>query len=180
MQVQKFLVRAVIYLSIAGSGASFADDRDTERKVGASETRTYTVGNDKLRFSVKERAALERYSSSERTERYEHDVDEADRDGKRDKAGKHKDGKHKPLPPGLQKKAARGEELPPGWQTKIARGEVMPETIYAAGVPLTAETRKQWRLPADPKGTVTIDVDGEIVRVVQATREIIDILRGNR
>lgn len=180
MQVQKFLVRSVIYLSIAGSGASFADDRDTERRVGASETRTYTVGNDKLRFSVKERAALERYSSSERTERYEHDVDEADRDGKPDKAGKHKDGKHKPLPPGLRKKAARGEELPPGWQTKIARGEVMPETIYAAGVPLTAETRKQWRLPADPKGTVTIDVDGEIVRVVQATREIIDILRGNR
>ncbi len=177
MQVQKFLVRVAIYLSIAGSGASFADDRDAERRAGATEVRTYTAGNDKLRFTVKERAALERYSSRER---YEHDADEADRDGKRDKAGKHKDGKQKPLPPGLQKKAARGKELPPGWQTKIARGEVMPETIYAAGRPLTAETRKQWRLPADPRGTVTIDVDGEIVRVVQATREIVDILRGNR
>jgi hypothetical protein len=34
-------------------------------------------------------------------------------------------GTHKKLPPGLQKKLERGGELPPGWQKKLARGEVL-------------------------------------------------------
>jgi hypothetical protein len=39
--------------------------------------------------------------------------------------GSAKKSKKKKLPPGLQKKLARGGELPPGWQTKVRRGEVL-------------------------------------------------------
>ena len=36
----------------------------------------------------------------------------------------------KQLPPGLQKKLARGGSLPPGWQNKLQRGEVLDREVY--------------------------------------------------
>lgn len=186
MQLQKFLLTSALYLSLAAPGsAALADERKARDVAGetvATETRTHTVGNDRLRFTVKERAALERRVAERDQERERakvRDRAKGDKD-KHHKADKHHDGKHKPLPPGLQKKVARGGELPPGWQKKLARGEVLPTSVYAAGQPISATDRQRWQLPADPAGTVTIDVDGEVVRVVQNTREIIDILRGGR
>lgn len=159
MHIQKFLITSALYLSLGGAGTALADDRDTERR---SNTGTvHVIGNDKLRFTVRERTALEQYAEEER--------------GRRAVAEAHGEGKQKPLPPGLQKKAARGKPLPPGWQKKLARGEVLPAAAYDARQPLPPDLRRQ--LPPDPPGTVTIEVDGEIVRILQDTREIIDILR---
>lgn len=185
MQLQKFLLTSALYLSLAAPAAVLADERESRDTVGeqaVTETRTHTVGNERLRFTVKERAALERRVAEREKERERGQAGNRDdrHKGKHHQGDHHQDGKQRPLPPGLQKKVARGGELPPGWQKKLTRGEVLPASVYEAGQPIPAAERQRWQLPADPKGTVTLEVDGEVVRVVQNTREIIDILRGAR
>jgi len=78
-----------------------------------------------------------------------------------------KNDKQKSLPPGLQKKVERGEELPPGWQKKIARGEVLDLEVYRHGKIL---------VPADINGISTIKIGDKTIRLIDSTREIIDIL----
>lgn len=85
-----------------------------------------------------------------------------------------KDRKHSAgLPPGLQKKVARGGSLPPGWQAKCNKGEIMPEDVYAHCEPLPKEVTV--KLPPAPAGTILITIDGKIARLVKATREILDV-----
>ncbi|WOX04379.1 hypothetical protein [Microbulbifer pacificus] len=71
------------------------------------------------------------------------------------------------LPPGLQKKVERGGELPPGWKKKLVRGHRMEDTIYHHAVIVQ---------PVDRHGLVTVRIEGELVRLVHATHEIVDIL----
>ncbi len=90
-------------------------------------------------------------------------------------SGKTKDKKKdKNLPPGLQKKIERGGQLPPGWQKKLQRGQVLDPLVFAHCEPL--ESRLIARLPAGPAGTITVHVEGRIIRLLEKTREIIDIL----
>jgi hypothetical protein len=87
-------------------------------------------------------------------------------------AGKKKnnaDSKH--LPPGLQKKAAQGR-LPPGWQKKLKIGAILPPDVLAVADPLPPRLIAQ--LPAGPAGTITVHVDGHIIRVLEASRTIVD------
>jgi hypothetical protein len=81
--------------------------------------------------------------------------------------------KHKTLPPGLAKKAARGEQLPPGWQKKCVPGEIMPVEVYEKCHPLPPELVV--KLPPAPEPTITITIGGQIVRLIKATREILDV-----
>jgi hypothetical protein len=81
--------------------------------------------------------------------------------------------KAKKLPPGLQKKLARGGQLPPGWQKKVARGEVMDTAVYAQTKPIPVELVKQ--LPPQPDGTIIVTVEGKLVRLIEATRTILDV-----
>jgi hypothetical protein len=85
----------------------------------------------------------------------------------------HKVTKPKKLPPGLQKKAARGKGLPPGWQKKIARGEVLDAELCPHAKPLPFELIK--RLPPAPEGTVLVKVEGKVIRLYEATRTILDV-----
>ncbi|WP_158681585.1 hypothetical protein [Microbulbifer pacificus] len=71
------------------------------------------------------------------------------------------------LPPGLQKKAERGGELPPGWKKKLVRGHVLEDSIYSHAVIVQ---------PVDRHGLITVRIEGELVRLVNATHEIVDIL----
>ncbi|MET0091143.1 MAG: hypothetical protein ABW068_14195 [Candidatus Thiodiazotropha sp.] len=64
-----------------------------------------------------------------------------------------KDSKERDLPPGLQKKAERGERLPPGWQKKLAVGDVLEEDIYEHGKIIAT----------DGKGLVTISIEGKLL-----------------
>ena len=75
--------------------------------------------------------------------------------------------KSKGLPPGLQKKAARGQALPPGWQKKLAVGHRMDRAVYDHG---------QIVVPVDKKGILTLRVEGKLVRLLSATHEIVEIL----
>lgn len=84
------------------------------------------------------------------------------------------EGKHgRPLPPGLAKKLARGGQLPPGWREKCRPGQVMPPEVYQECRPLPREL--QVTLPAPPVGTITVAVGGKVVRLMEATREILDV-----
>lgn len=82
--------------------------------------------------------------------------------------------RQKPLPPGLKKKVARGGQLPPGWQKKVARGEVLPEDVYRYRVGFPDDLWR--RLPAPPQNTDTFRVEDRVIRVINGTREIVDIL----
>ncbi len=84
-----------------------------------------------------------------------------------------KPGKKKRLPPGLAKKLAKGGELPPGWQKKVARGEVMDRDLYLLSSRVPRRITQQ--MPPQPAGTVLVVLEGKIVRLIQATREILDV-----
>jgi hypothetical protein len=72
------------------------------------------------------------------------------------------------LPPGLQKKAAKGQQLPPGWQKKLKKGEVLDKAVFDAGVVVKAATSA---------GSITINVDDRLLRLDPVTRKILDILK---
>ncbi len=76
--------------------------------------------------------------------------------------------KNKPLPPGLEKKAERTGQLPPGWQKKLAVGERLDRQVY---------TNSTVMVPVEKNGMVTVEIDGRIIRLIEATREIVEILR---
>lgn len=77
----------------------------------------------------------------------------------------HENGKQ--LPPGLQKKADNGKQLPPGWQKKLKKGETLDKKVYE---------RSKVVVPLDSKGLVTISIEGKLVKLYKATREIVEVL----
>ena len=76
-------------------------------------------------------------------------------------------GKEKKLPPGLQKKVESGKSLPPGWQKKLEVGAVLDDEVYQQGKVVDRDGKR---------GEVTIEAEGKRVKVVERTREIVEIL----
>lgn len=76
-------------------------------------------------------------------------------------------GKEKKLPPGLQKKVESGKSLPPGWQKKLEVGAVLDDEVYQQGKVVAKD---------DERGVVTIEAEGKTVKVIERTREIVEIL----
>ncbi|WP_152205758.1 hypothetical protein [Marinobacter changyiensis] len=75
----------------------------------------------------------------------------------------------KQLPSGLQKKVQSGESLPPGWQKKLAVGEVLDDEVYKLGHVIKTDS---------DKAVVTISVEGKLIRIMENTREVVEILEG--
>ena len=71
------------------------------------------------------------------------------------------------------KQAARGAKLPPGWQKKIARDEILPETVYRQAQPLPEVVIR--KLPPPPAGTILVILDDKVLRLLEATRTIVDV-----
>ena len=94
---------------------------------------------------------------------YVHDCQPVEKSGRKGKG----------LPPGLAKKAARGGQLPPGWQKRCTKGEVLPVEVYSHCHPLPPEVVV--KLPPPPPGTILVTIDGKVVRLAKATREILDV-----
>jgi hypothetical protein len=90
-------------------------------------------------------------------------------------AERHEAAKHPPsgLPPGLQKKVARGKALPPGWQKKLARGEHLDDEYYSLGRTLPDGLLR--RLPPPPPGSEILQIEDQIIRLDAATRTILDV-----
>jgi len=74
------------------------------------------------------------------------------------------------LPPGLQKKVARGGQLPPGWQKKLQVGRTLPDDLYYPGqrLPVYDGIRRI-------DGVTDVIIDNEAVRIMDATQTIIDV-----
>ena len=70
------------------------------------------------------------------------------------------------LPPGLQKRVESGKALPPGWQQKLEVGKPLDSEVYALGIVVEV---------INLKGQITIQVGGKLLRILEATREIVNI-----
>jgi len=77
------------------------------------------------------------------------------------------------LPPGLQKKVARGKPLPPGWQRKLTRGERLDHEYYSWGRGLPDDLLR--RLSPPPPGSEILQIEDRIIRLDAATRTILDV-----
>lgn len=134
-----------------------------------------------LLFTQKEKQILneyllERVISIRNRQQTEYENEGMKKGNSKNKEHKHKDKKQKQLPPGLQKKLERGGQLPPGWQMKVARGEVLDAELYAQSRSLPSDIIDL--LPVNPKGTSIRQIDDRIVRVMDATNVIVDVLAG--
>lgn len=75
-------------------------------------------------------------------------------------------GKSGSMPPGVQKKYYGGEPLPPGWQKKLRKGDILDNSIYMRGRVV---------VPLGKDGSISINVDGTVLRLHETTRRILDI-----
>jgi len=161
----------LVALCLLFSSSGLAEDSTPWWKIVKSADEAVGV-SDRL-FTETERRILNEYL---RTQGIEDDDDDGDRK-KKHKKGKHKKSKkQKSLPPGLQKKAARGGQLPPGWQKKVARGEVLDADLYEVSKDLPKGILKQ--LPESPEGTSIRQIEDRVVRILDATGVILDVLSG--
>ena len=132
-------------------------DEQSSDSSKSTEVKKFTKADTKFAISVKEREVIQTY------------VNNFNEEGKRKNGKKH----HGELPPGLQKKVERGGQLPPGWQKKVAVGETMPVEVFKECKPLPKDLIV--KLPSPPAGTITVTVDGKIVRLMEATKQILDV-----
>ena len=141
----------------AGTDASWWQFWDSADEVADTSGRLFTEDEKRIIQSCFE---------DHRDSRYDDDNDESGRD---------KPKKQKSLPPGLQKKLARGGELPPGWQKKVARGEVLDMTLYRQSRPLPEGLLN--RLSIGPADTELRLLDDRVMRLMDDTRDILDVLQ---
>ena len=71
------------------------------------------------------------------------------------------------LPPGLEKKVERGGELPPGWEKKLVVGHILDDDIYA---------HARVVIPVGDDGIATVEIGGRVLRLLQDTHSIVEIL----
>ena len=77
------------------------------------------------------------------------------------------------LPPGLQKKVARGKPLPPGWEKKVRVGYRLPVEYHTHIEPVPVTVVR--RLPPIGPNEEIVRVENKIIKMVKATKLIIDI-----
>lgn len=82
------------------------------------------------------------------------------------------DGTHQ-LPPGLAKNVKRGKPLPPGWQKKLNPGYRIEDEIWGAFTPISYDMVPKAK--RHPNASLYYH-DNKVYRVMNATREIIDVL----
>lgn len=83
-----------------------------------------------------------------------------------------KDGSHQ-LPPGLAKNLKRGKPLPPGWQKKLSPGTILEQDILGSMTPLPYDLLPSLKRLPD---TRLYYHDNRVVRIANATREILDVI----
>jgi len=161
----KKILYSLLLLSISFPALSESNQSWWKFWNSAEETVT-TIAENQL-FSTEERSILHDYLRNSVSNK--HDSEYGDKKHKKDK-------KKKALPPGLQKKVARGGQLPPGWQKKVARGEVLDGELYNSSISLPSDIIDI--LPTSPDGTSIRRIEDKVVRVIDATGVILDVLTG--
>lgn len=154
------IIILVIAVVLASTAQAETDARWWQFWRSADEV---TNTSDRL-FTKDEKRIIQSYFEDHREYRYDDD-----------ESGRDKPKKQKSLPPGLQKKLARGGELPPGWQKKVARGEVLDMTLYRQSRTLPEGLLN--RLSTGPADTELRQLDDRVMRLMDDTRDILDVLQ---
>ncbi len=63
--------------------------------------------------------------------------------------------------------------LPPGWYSRVRRGCVMPADLYVYREPVPQYVMVQ--MPPQPPGVVHVMIGGKVIRLMEATRTIMDV-----
>ncbi|WP_244325653.1 hypothetical protein [Shewanella aestuarii] len=192
-----FKIGLIIAISscMVANPAFSKNDKDKEQNIGKSKeyqssktkdidkktrdndkTKDYYDGRDKDRNNDKTKDYYDGRDKDRNNDRTKDYYDGRDKDRNNDRTKDYYDGrdkdrydsKGKGLPPGLQKKVDQGKPLPPGWQKKLAKGDILSRDIYDRGRVV---------VPVGKDGSVSVDVDGTVIRLYENTREIIDILK---
>ncbi len=127
-------------------------------------------------FTASEKAVLHEYLRTQGIENNDENYHDDNGSDRKQSKKKHKDKKKKKLPPGLQKKIDRGGQLPPGWQKKVARGEVLDAEMYDASENLPNSILDQLE---NIEGTSVRQLDDRIIRIMDSTDVILDVLTSN-
>lgn len=69
----------------------------------------------------------------------------------------------------------REHQIPQGWRKQIARGQRIPDDIWAHRVPVPPEVVVKLPTPLPP-GVVLIRIHNQVVRAVEQTHEVLDVL----
>ena len=134
---------------------------EKDRQAAQSKTNANSIEkpNDiQNKFTPQERKAIEEYMAQYRKKA----------DGKANNP--------KNLPPELSNTITSNADLPPGWRTKLNAGEILPEKVMQQARPLPAEIK----LPSPPKGTTNVVLEGKALRVLEKSRQILDVLELNK
>lgn len=151
--------KLIFFLLLCISPLCIAKPKGGEPVQAAPPAQGVTVGNDWLRFSIN--------TDEQRILRDWHERQPQSFSCTTSAGGK-------ALPKGQQKKLERTGQVSTGWQKKIARGETMPlDVVQQCRSSLPHELVR--RLPPAPPGTILIGVEGKAVRLLEATREILDV-----
>lgn len=170
-----------ISTSLIGTQVMAYDLNDAANTLNAAANTANAVQNTKdniegnYRFTDTDRKEYNEYYSKEsknkkhETDTKHHDKKNHDGDDNNDKGHDNKghDHKYSSLPPGLQKKVDNGGSLPPGWQKKVNNGQVFSPELRSYS--------KRSPYPS-PKGTSTYILEDKVIRVLDATNVIVDVL----
>ena len=139
--MKKILPLALLVAALACAGPAAADKKDKGGESNAAAEHAPGHGKGHRKFSSGEREEIDRYYAS------------------------HSDAR-KQLPPGLAKK----NKLPPGWQKKLAKGDRIPDDVWAHRVELPKEIKG-----VEEKGVIRVRINDRIVKVAERTREVLDV-----
>jgi len=168
MNTKKVLCAVILSILFAGLSAGAAEGKGKKGKSGKDDDNSQS---EKSGDSKKESSGKGAFSDAEKNAIHEYVKSFDEPSGKKGKKGK-------PLPPGLQKKLARGGSLPPGWEEKVVKTEIMPVEVFKECHPLPPEIVV--KLPPPPQGIITVTISGKVVRLLEATREILDVFEVGR
>ncbi len=162
--MKRYLLPALLISSCAVATQAIASDlNDAANTANAAQNIKSNLEKKNDRFTDAERNEYKsHYEKKSKGKKHDKDNDQ----------GEHHDNKghekqYSGLPPGLQKKVANGGSLPPGWQNKVSNGQVFSPELR------TYSKRSPY---PSPKGTSDYILEDKVIRVMDSTNVILDVL----
>ena len=163
--MKRYLLATLLVFTCAVATQVMASDLNDAANMANSAQHTKGRLEDKSDgFTDAERNEYKSYYDKQ-SKNKKHDNEDDDQDKYHDNKGHDK--KYSDLPPGLQKKVARGGSLPPGWQKKVNNGQVFSPELR------TYSKRSPY---PSPKGTSDYILEDKVIRVMDSTNVILDVL----
>jgi hypothetical protein len=160
--MKRYLLTTLLISTCTVATQAMAYDlNDAANTVNQAANTAHAVQDVNDRFTDAEHNEYKSYYNKKSKDKKQDKDDDGQGENKGNK------GHDKNLPPGLQKKVNNGGSLPPGWQKKVDAGQVFSPELRSYS------TRSPY---SSPKGTSTYILDNKVVRVLDATNVILDVL----